>query len=44
VLDETLNVEVDGHDPEASDTEVERKRPAGECAGEGFEGNEMSPE
>ena len=43
VLDETLNVEVDGHDPEASDTEVERKRPAGECAGEGVEGNEMSP-
>ena len=43
VLDETLKVEVSGHDPEASDTEVERKRPAGECAGEGVEGNEMSP-
>ena len=44
VVDEILNLEVDGHEPEYSDTEVERKKSAGECAGEGVEGNEMSPE
>ena len=43
VLDEILNVAVDGHDPETSDTEGGRKRSAGECAGEGVEGSEMSP-
>ena len=43
VVEEILNVEVDGHDSETSDTEGERKRSAGECAGEGVEGNEMSP-
>ena len=44
VVDEILNLEVDGHEPEYSDTKVERKKSAGECPGEGVEGNEMSPE